>query len=394
MKKVIACVFLAAMMLVSAAFAPSIDYGAVASFGERLLSEVRASGEENPIVSPISAYTALCMAYAGADGKTADEFEALLGVSGGEANGLCAAIRQKLAGIGGNTTMNAADSIWIDDKVDLEQSYLELLIKYYDAEVLRKNLQAEGVVDDVNGWIEEKTNGLIPSMLDSIDENALLLLIDTIYMDAKWQLPFEYGNTWQDVFNAPDGEVETDFMHDTYYDCAYIDDGQYEGITLPYDDGKLAFMAVKPKEGGPFEAELTGGGLADWLSSTKHAKEVILTLPKIDVEYDVDLAGALRNMGLNEAFDPNMADFSKMGASDEGNICISKVLQNVKMRVDEEGTEAAAATVIDMVAGAAPPDGELPVELIFDSPFAYAVIDVETGVPLFMGILDRPVEAA
>lgn len=391
MKKILICV-LAAALLLAAAYAPAEDgYAAIAQFGEQLLNGARASDEENPVISPLSAYTAMAMVYAGADGQTAAEFEDVLGVSSDEANELCAAIREKLTKKLGGTSLNAADSIWADDRVDVKQSYIEPLIKYYDVELLRKDLQAEGVVDDVNGWIEEKTNGLIPSALDSIDENALLLLVDTLYMDAKWEWPFQYDYTHILPFHAGDGDVETDFMHESYYDREYIDDGQFEGIVLPYDDGRLAFVAVKPKDGGAFDAELTGGSIASWLDSTKTARKVILSLPKFDVEYKMELGGVLQDMGLVQAFDQNEADFSAMGSSESGNLFLNRVLQNVRMRVDEEGTEAAAATVAEIAAGAAPLE-EPPVEIYFDSPFMYAVIDTDTNVPLFMGILDTPVQ--
>ena len=172
----------------------------------------------------------------------------------------------------------------------------------------------------------------------------------------------------------------------------YIELEGVRGTVLPYDDGKTAFLALLPEEGTDvraFAATLDAECIGTYLSAVRENAYLDLLLPKFTVETKFPMNDALKAMGLMQAFDPEKANFSAMGHAGEDPLYIGNVLQKVKLIVDEEGTEAAAVTEVIMASGCAMPENR-PVELHFDRPFAYAVIDLATGVPLFQGVMENP----
>ena len=172
---------------------------------------------------------------------------------------------------------------------------------------------------------------------------------------------------------------------------SYIKTEDAEGIMLPYDDGRLAFIALKPGSGDArgYAASLTGAKLKEAIAAAKADTFVTVNMPKFDTEYSVYLTDALKAMGMTDAFDPFLADLSGAGRGVDGPLYISYVFQRVKVDVNEEGTEAAAVTEIATAEGCALP-AEEPIVLTFDKPFVYAIVDTETGVPLFAGVMENP----
>lgn len=164
-----------------------------------------------------------------------------------------------------------------------------------------------------------------------------------------------------------------------------------EGILLPYDDGKTAFVALRPTDGrsaAEFARGLTPESFNAYIDAAKPAL-MYFAMPKFTWEFSAELSDILSGFGLLDAFDPDKADFSSLGTCDTGNIFISKVLHKVKMEVNEKGTEAAAVTAIIMEKSMAVQDDQTET-LVLDSPFVYAVVDLVSGVPLFAGIMDDP----
>ena len=369
--------------------APTPDQAkAVAGFGERLFTEVR-KGETNPVISPLSVFYALGMADDGASGSTAAAFEKTLGLTAEQARAVAGYLLADLAQPGKGTTLNAANSAWLDDQLSVKQDWVDRLKAYYQADAVRTDLQAGSAKDQVNQWISKKTNGLIPQMLaEPLDPASVALLINALYLKADWADQFSTDDTSERVFQpASGGDVRVPFVENEYAQASLIDTDSAKGVVLPYADGRLAFVAAMPTEGQ--QLALNGDTIASLLAAVRDCDNLVLSMPKFDTQYGANLVPALTAIGLGTAFDPGAADFS--GISDVS-LYITQVLHKVSMSVGEKGTEAAAATVVVM----APTSAQIPQSttyLTFDRPYVYAVVDLTTGVPLFLGAMDDPSKA-
>jgi serpin B len=371
---------------------PSADQAkAISALGEKLLDQLR--NEENPVISPVSIFYAVGMAQQGARSDTAAAFEETLGVNAEQARAVAAYLLEQYANVGGGTTLSLADSAWLDDSLAVEPEFIDIAKAYYDAEVIQTDLGASGVVNDVNDWISEKTNGKIPAMLDNLDPETAALLINALYLKALWTQEFDTSKTIERAFTLDDGaSVQVPFMYSDSVTTKYIETEEAEGALIPYQDGRLAFLAVKPTQGGLDTVALDGNTIAGWLAAVKEAATVQLSMPKFETSFGADLVQPLTALGLGVAFCPNAADFSGMGTADGEGLCIGKVVHKVNMAVGEKGTEAAAATVVEMMPASAPMPAELK-QIDLDKPYFYAVVDTQTGIPLFAGTLNDPSKA-
>lgn len=367
----------------------------VSAFALALLGQTVSTGEDNPVISPLSAYLALAMAADGAGGDTARQFDALLQMSQSDRDAMCAALRAALTDTAGSTTLNLAQSAWLDEDTEAREEYLQQIVNVFDAQLYAADLDTEETRSAINDWVKERTNGLIPELLaQNLDPDAAMVLLNTLYFLGSWEIPFPAEDTWDGSFCNEDGtEAQTDFMHRTG-SMTVVENGAWEGVLLPYDDGRTAFLALKVRDmrctaGEPTlrerAAQLSG---ADWqaLLSGGSTQEVALALPRLDMDFTITLNDALQALGLVDAFDPERADFSPMGTRNGNPLYVSTVLQKVRLKVGEKGTEAAAATAVLMAEASAAPDPEPPRSMVFDSPFLYAVVDLDSQTPLFLGL--------
>lgn len=372
---------------------PCSDFSAAQNFALELFRQTLTNEEENPIISPASAYLCLAMAMNGADTQTLQEFSELLGGDLSTVNSLSYALYKKLIDTKENTTLHIANSLWADDNsISVNESYIQNVVNYFDAEIYSADIPSQAALDAINCWVNEKTNGLIPTLRETpYDESTVLVLLNTLYMKTKWLREFYGWQTHDDTFiKADETEVLVPFMHAYEQEQQYIHSDAVEGVILPYDDQKTAFIALRPTNGQTareFADALTAEEFTTFMETAQETR-IDLSMPKFDLSYAFSLNDILKNMGLISAFNAD-ADLSKIGTSQNGPLFISSVFQKVKIEVNEQGTEAAAVTEITADAGASLPI-EPPIALNLDSPFLYAVIDVETGMPLFMGLLEDP----
>lgn len=367
------------------------DLSPVGTLGLELLESAIAAEDKNPVISPLSAYICLAMVMNGTAGDTLAAFEQVMGADTQYANLICRTAASILAGLKEDTALSLACSAWVDDAAMITEEYLQAIAANMGSEVFQADLSSAQAIKDINSWVNGKTNGLIPSLREEpYPDITMLVLLNALYMDAKWERPFMGYSTFESTFTDADGnETPTDFMSMTG-DTQYIHtDGAY-GVLLPYTDGRLAFAALLPEDGDI-------AGLASSLTQEKLHKAVLnpqleyafLKLPKFDFSYDRLMTDDLSALGLAEAFDPDRADLTPMGSSQSGKLYLSSVFQKVRIQVNEEGTKAAAVTEAAVVSGAAIID---PLELSFDRPFLYAVLDTQTGLPLFLGVYHMPAE--
>ena len=369
-------------------------YTAIGDLGAGLMQHAAAQEGENPVISPLSAYLCLAMLMPGAEGNTRAEFEKILGADWEQVSALCADIAAQLAKLEGGTRLDLANSIWADDdKAAIEEEWLKTVKACFGPEVYTADLPSEEALKAINKWVNDKTNGMIPKLHDEkYDKNTVLVLLNALYMKAEWMNKFNAEDTYDRDFTKADGSAAAvPFMnlHETYE--SYIKAGGAEGAMLRYNDGRLTFMALMPEDGDArgYAASLNGAKLKELMAAAKADTFMNLSMPKFAAGYSVYLKDALKAMGMTDAFDPDLADLSGVGRGADGPLYISSVLQKVRVDVDEEGTEAAAVTEAVMAEKMSLPVDE-PIELTFDKPFVYAIADTETGVPLFVGVMENP----
>lgn len=379
--------------------------GALAGFGLELLKKTRdANGETamnsdmdhvpfSTLVSPLSVALALSMTANGAAGNTLAQFQDVLGGSVDlvELNTACAQLMADYQGLGGSTKCAIANSLWVDPDGQIKDEFIGQCRGIYDAQVFSAQLSEPGIVKDLNSWVSQHTNKMIPAIIDQpFPEETACLLVNALYLKNSWLSEFDPLSTHTMDFHhagGPDSQVEYLRKFDTQ--LSYLQGKGAQGVVLPYDDGRLAFVAILPDlypdspDFGQWLNNLEGNSLSQLINNREDAIFLSFAMPKFSAEWKGNLEDTLPLLGLEDAFDAARADFSSLGDSPEG-YYISQVVHAAKIEVNEKGTEAAAATVVDALAGSAAPPQE-GITLVLDRPFLYGIVDLYTGVPLFLG---------
>lgn len=364
------------------------SYASVQNFSYELLSQNLE--ETNPVLSPVSAYLAISMAGLGAEGETLEEFRTVL-----DSDMMCLQddLMNRLPQDEENLQVAIANSAWLNDDLTVKEHWLANVYSFYDADVYQTKLAAEEAKEDINLWVKQNTEGLIPEFLtEALTPDIELVLFNTVYFQGKWACPFEAYNTKEREFTLDDGEVVmVDTMRIPCIMPQYFQNDLAEGVVLSYRGASYpySFIAVRPAE------ELTVRELYDRITmeglmeliETGTPTWVDLQLPKFEITFDQILNDSLQNMGLRRAFEASQADFT--GISNNP-LYISQVRQKAVFRLDEEGAEASAATEVELARGGVPEGLR---NMYFDKPFLYMIIENETKVPLFMGIMDNPAKA-
>lgn len=376
---------------------------ALSAFGLELLRLARDGGKSSVLVSPLSVALALSMTANGAEGETLAQFQEVLG--GGtdlvELNEACAQLMVDYQNLAGSTKCSIANSLWVDPEGQIKDEFIGKCRGIFDAQVFAAELSAPGIVKDLNGWVSKHTNKLIPEIINEpFDEDAALLLANALYLKNKWLREFDPLSTHERDFRHEDGSsTRMDFLSKHNATLSYLQGKGAQGVVLPYDDGRLAFFALipdDPSDRTPFTMNCTPTELlGDWLhvlagdsltwliNNREDALFLSFAMPKFSAEWKGNLEDILPELGLEDAFDVARADFSSLGENPYG-YYIDKVVHAAKIEVNEKGTEAAAATVVEANGGAAPPPPE-GITLVLDRPFLYGIVDLYTGVPLFLG---------
>ncbi len=345
---------------------------------------------KNNVFSPVSAAIALGMLFEGTNGETANQLETMIGWGKPTSSMMFGSLMCEYADINRltDTTLNLANAAFFSPRLkNPKDDAIMRLRDAFRAQMFRGELYTDSARGFINGWVSKKTEGEIPSVFsENLEENTVLVLINTILLDAKWAIPFEnFGHERKMQFTCANGETaELPCLADTRY-MKYVDTEELIGTIMDYSDGRLKFMAVKPKDGdisGLLE-KLDYSYFASAISAARDG-DCIFRMPKFSIESSIPLNDCVKELGAKLIFDPDNADLSGFGESEDGNVFVSEIFQKAKIDVDEEGTRAAAATVIDAAPTSAAPIVEY-TEIILDSSFFWCVYDGETDVPLFMG---------
>lgn len=353
---------------------------AVTGFAVELLRQTDSGG--STLLSPVSVVYALAMTANGAAGETLTQMESVLGLPLEELNACLRAYADQLpAEDGGRCSL--ANSIWLRDQADrltVEQSFLDAAAAYYDASVFRAPFD-ESTLRDINAWVSDHTGGLIPSIMEEIPESAVIYLINALAFEGEWEDIYREDQVHDGTFTTEDGrEQPAELMYGA--ETAYLEDDLAAGFLKYYQGQNYAFAALLPNEGVSLDdylSSLTGERLRDLLT---HPQDTVVqtAIPKFTAETTTELNDALSALGMADAFDVGLADFSAMGTSTDGPLYISRVLHKTHLTLDERGTRAGAATAVQMAGSTADP-----LSVYLTRPFLYVLMDCEAGLPLFIG---------
>lgn len=350
---------------------------------------------ENDLISPYSVVQALGMTANGANGKTLEEMEKVLG-DGMPIESLNRYFRGEREMTVNKSewakwSFSTASSIWaINDRTRIQvlPSFIQNCVDYYASDFYIAPFD-DTTLNDVNNWVNEKTNKMIPKILEAIEPDDVMYLVNAVAFEAEWAEQYEEHMVSGGKFTAADGTVQEAKMMESYE--TYIGDENTDGIVKNYAGGRYAFAALLPDENTPIDKyieELTPEKLTDLLLSRygKNRQQADAKLPKFKCEYENELNGELEAMGMPTAFNRG-ADFTNMSAiADVHPIHIGYVKHKTFIDLDEKGTKAAAATIVVMKDECAPMKPEK--EIVFDRPFVYCIFDTDTNIPMFIGVLN------
>ena len=367
------------------------EYGPVMTdFAVRLFKNCFQYGE-NQLISPLSVISALGMAANGAQNETLKEMEDVLGVEHETLNHyLKAFVSNKYKTWENKFTI--ANSIWFDEgrlgKGTVQRDFLQTNADYYEADLyeLKFNRDAK---DRINEWVSEKTDGKIPKMLeDDISDDTVMFLVNALSFDADWESPYSEKAVHEEKFITENGsERNAEFMYSREY--AYIEDENTTGFVKYYNGRRYAFVALLPNEGikmSDYVSSMDGQKIENLLKNIDESP-VNTKTPKFNVDYSIELKDTLENMGMKLAFDQYKADFYGIAHPTPYPLYIGRVLHKTFFRIDEKGTSAGAATMIDVVFEGEISDIETkePYTVYLDRPFVYMLIDCKSNTPFFIG---------
>lgn len=353
---------------------------AAASFAAELFKTNYSAGK-TALVSPLSVLTALALVQNGAEGETLAQLEQALG--GLDRDILNEYMRAYCDFLTESDELKIANSVWADSSVEAKQAFLQKAVDSYSAQIFSAPLSSKKTVSSINSWVKNNTGGMIPKIIDKPNPNTVMMLINAIAFDAKWENPYTSNDIEKLEFTSYSGKAKkTEFMCST--ESIYLKNSDAVGFMKPYKGGRFAFAALLPNEDVNIDnyiASLSGEKLMKILSSAQRDTEIDVKMPKFKAAYSTELIDTLKKMGVNDAFEPGVADFSSLMENRDG-AYISTVLHKTFIEVDEEGTRAAAATLVgvdEMCLLTLTP-------VYLTRPFVYMIVDTETNLPLFIGV--------
>ncbi len=360
------------------------------TFGFRLLAAANAEqAGKNLFISPLSVSIALGMTLNGAEGTTFDSMQAALNLgelTRQQINDSYRTILTALPLLDPLVTFDNANSLWYRTGFSVEPSFIADNTSAFNAEVRSLDFSSAGAVDIINGWINEKTHEKIPKVLDTIDPSVVMFLINALYFKGTWTYQFAPDQTVDGPFTRPDGSTVTCRMMHQKADLRYGVTDSVQVIDLPYGGGAYSMTVLLPAAGADIDAFASSLSDERWQSLTGglQESEVVLSFPRFKLEYGQYLPGPLSAMGMGIAFTP-AANFSRINPNFP--LAISDVIHKTFVEVNEEGTEAAAVTVVSIYVTSVQPHE---IRMDVDRPFLFAIREHSTGGIIFIGKIVDP----
>jgi len=377
----------------------SVDVAAADNaFGFRLLRAVqKTSPSGNIVLSPVGAALDLSMVLNGAEGQTRQEMLTVLSLSGSDLGAINMANAQLIKVIrtpAKNITLSVADSLWVDSRrATLRPDFAKQTQAWYDAEMTDLDFSNPGAAARINSWASKETQGRISKAVDRIDPADLALLLNAVYFKGQWTHKFDKAQTQQRDFTLAGGSVKQVPRMAQSGRFDYFETAQMQAVRLSFGEGDLVMEILLPAKSsslGALEAELTPEHWAGWQAQYAPRSGKI-ELPRFELKSNYHLNEPLQTLGMKRAFHPEGAQLTGMfssapGQASAGRFFISSVVQSTYWTVDEEGSEAEAATTIGIRTTAV----ARPFQMIVDRPFFCAIEDRRSGVLLFVGAIYDP----
>jgi len=383
----------------AAAPSPSVDVAAADNaFGFRLLQAVqKTSPSGNIVLSPVGAALDLSMALNGAEGQTRQEMLAALSLSGSDLGAINTANAELIKVIrtpAKNITLSVANSLWVDSRrATLRPDYVKRTQAWYDAEMADLDFSNPSAANRINSWASKETQGRISKLIDRIDPADVALLLNAVYFKGQWTHKFDKAKTQQRDFTLAGGSVKQVPRMTQSGRFDYFETPQLQAVRLWFGEGDLVMQVLLPAKSsslGALEAELTPEHWTGWQAQyAQHSGKI--ELPRFELKSNYRLNEPLQTLGMTRAFHADGAQLMGMFSSapsqpSAGRFFISSVLQSTYWTVDEEGSEAAAATATGIRTTAV----VQPFQMIVDRPFFCAIEDRRSGALLFIGAIHDP----
>ncbi len=363
------------------------------AFNFNLFNAVAKGSTQNVVISPLSAYIALSMALNGAVGSTREQMAQALGITGDTVGQLNERERAVLTALNGNdkVQLKIANAIFVNKNTPIKSSFIDLCKHIYDAQAECLDFKNSNVLTSINAWCNSKTEGKIPAIIDSLSASEKIVILNAVYFKGEWANAFKKTDTQDDKFITASGDITDVKMMHQRQQLFYFKGETFKAVSIPYAGGQQSlyiFLPNKKVDLSLLQAQFTEKNWHDWMSSF-HNMDVNLSLPKFTVNSCQDLSSNLKVLGMAEAFDPQRADFSHLVYFGY-KAWISRVLQKTYIDVDEQGTEAAAATAIVMATLSVPAVRPQAIEFRVDHPFILALVDNDSKEILFLGTIVKP----
>ncbi len=351
-----------------------------------------ADGEGNVMVSPASVMMALDMVAAGAKGDTLKQLTDLFAKGQGPLNqqAYAAALMDKING-SKDVEFTCANAVWNNEKLlgdGINTRYVdyikETFLAEYKAEAFGKD-----TADEINKWADEHTKHMINKIINDLDPDAAMILVNAICFDSKWENEYEDYQVNTGKFTKADGSTQdVMFLSDETRD--YFETDKATGFMKAYKGGEYAFLAILPKDGSisanAFAKDFTAEDYEKFIKSASTEWDVYSKMPEFKSDFELTMNDTLKTLGAGDVFDENKADLSGI-AGEPGDLFVSKVIHKTHIEVDRTGTKAAAVTAVSVeTASAEPPEFKT---VNCDRPFVYAIVDVKTMTPIFIGTVNE-----
>ena len=362
-------------------------------FGVKLFKEIiKEEKDSNVFISPLSIAMALGMTYNGANGSTQEAMQKTLELSGltsEEVNESYKNLIKLLTQLDPKVQFQIANSIWYRENRPVIEEFINLCKKYFNALVTGVNFLDPNTAKIINVWVDENTNGKITEIVESpIDPNTVMFLINAIYFKGTWTYQFDKELTKDDWFVLPDSSRKRCKMMEQRGLYKYFSNDDFQAVDLPYGDGDFSMTIFLPHYGTNVDsliAKFDHENFNYWISCLSFPSDSFdIYIPKFKLEYELKLNDALEALGMGIAFIPSLADFTKMYK--ERNVWINKVKHKTFVEVNEEGTEAAAATSVQMFDSCPDYFG-----FRVNRPFVFAIRENQSQTILFIGKIVEPV---
>jgi serpin B len=362
-------------------------------FGFNLFNQLRRQeADKNVFLSPLSVATALEMTYNGAAGETERAMARTLkldGISLAEINQASAELMKSLSLADPKIELAVANSLWARQGVRFKEDFLARNRQFFGAEVASLDFASPQAVAKINGWVSANTKGKIAKIIDRIDAQQVMFLINAVYFKGLWQRKFDKTLTKTEPFHLLGGGQKPMPMMSQSGSYRYLRGEKFQALSLPYGKGGVSLYLFLPDRGlslNDFLKSLSYQKWEQWMGSFRNTPGDV-KIPRFKLDYERQLNDPLKALGMEVAFTAGRADFSGMRA--ERDLFISEVKHKAIVEVNEEGTEAAAATSVGISVTSVRPTPQR-FTFIADRPFLMAICDERTGTILFMGAVMEP----